>query len=81
MLLAPIVKNVSSEIIPPFGLMRVTNVTTNGNRLVLEVNKPNGDTTAKHVINGKLQVQIDGYGSYQDPVSYTDLTLPTILLV
>ena len=67
MLLAPIVKNVSSEIIPPFGLMRVTNVTTNGNRLVLEVNKPNGDTTAKHVINGKLQVQINGYGSYQDP--------------
>jgi len=67
MLLAPVVKNVSGEIIPPFGLMRVTNVTTNDNRLVLEVDKPNGDTTAKHVINGKLQVQIDGYGSYQDP--------------
>ena len=67
MLLAPVVKNVSGEIIPPFGLMRVVNVTTNGNRLVLEVDKPNGDTTAKHVINGKLQVQIDGHGSYQDP--------------
>jgi len=65
-MLAPIVKNVSGEVIPAFALMRVVNTTHNGDRLVLEVGKPNGECGAAYVVNGKINIQIDGHGSYQD---------------
>lgn len=67
-------RNDSGETIPPFGVMRPSDIVEREGRWVFKVVKPDTTFSRRYLINGPTAVPIDGYGMAADG-SYPVLAL------